>query len=250
MPLTTESSLAAITSHSRGFADAARDRLDAPVAHCPGWSVADLVHHLTEVHWFWAYVAEERPADPPRDVEPPPRVDDHLLVRAFEAGARRLVDVLAATDQSLPCWTWAPQQQDVAFVTRHQVQEAAVHHWDAAHATGGTATIDPAVAADSVDEFLAFSVSSAADPLDPLPPALDGTLAIVATDAGAAWTVTDGDVPGTAAVTEGAGPEAPAVRGRAADLLLWLYGRVETQQVGSGVPPALLARFRALCDTD
>ncbi|HOQ54008.1 MAG TPA: maleylpyruvate isomerase N-terminal domain-containing protein [Micropruina sp.] len=29
---------------------------DAPVPTCPGWTVADLAWHLTEVHAFWAEI--------------------------------------------------------------------------------------------------------------------------------------------------------------------------------------------------
>ena len=49
----------AIAEHSAGFA-AAADGVDAEVEHCPGWTVADLVGHLTEVHWFWGTIVEER----------------------------------------------------------------------------------------------------------------------------------------------------------------------------------------------
>ncbi len=57
--------------HSAGFADATRDHLDARVEHCPGWSVADLVWHLTEVHWFWGTIVEERLDAPPARVPAP-----------------------------------------------------------------------------------------------------------------------------------------------------------------------------------
>ena len=47
MTPTKDACLAAIAEHSTGFAVATRDNLAAPVEHCPGWSVADLVWHLT-----------------------------------------------------------------------------------------------------------------------------------------------------------------------------------------------------------
>jgi uncharacterized protein (TIGR03083 family) len=246
MPLSTEECVAAIERHSAGFAEATRENLSAPVEHCPGWSVADLVWHLTEVHWFWATIAEERSASPPDESRCPPRADDAGLVGVFEAGAGRLADVLRAADQSAACWTWAAQR-DVAFVTRHQVQEAAVHHWDAVHAAGGALPIEPAVAADSVDEFLTFSVSSDADHEDPPGEPLAGTFVVRAADTGDAWTLTDGDLPGTVRVSAGA-TAAPTLEAAAGDLLLWLYGRVDLDT--SAVPADLLSRFRALCFTD
>jgi uncharacterized protein (TIGR03083 family) len=248
MTLPTFDCIAAITEHSAGFAEAARGAdLAARVEHCPDWSVADLVWHLTDVHWFWGTIVAETLAAPPEESRRPARPADPELVDAFVAGAARLVQVLREADQSAPCWTWASWQQDVAFVTRHQVQEAAVHHWDLAHATGAGWRVEPAVATDSVDEFLHFSVASDDDPDDPPETALDGTLALRATDTGDTWTLTDGDRPGTARVSRGA-YDGPAVEASAADLLLWLYGRTEVDT--SGVPEGLLARFRAITFTD
>jgi alpha-beta hydrolase superfamily lysophospholipase len=48
MTLTTAECVSAIERHSAGFAEATRGNLDASVRHCPGWTVADLVAHLTD----------------------------------------------------------------------------------------------------------------------------------------------------------------------------------------------------------
>ena len=69
--------------------------------------------------------------------------------------------MLRTADGTVPVWTWAPQQ-DIAFIRRHQVQEAAVHHWDAVRAAGGQLAIEAPVAADSIEEFLTFSVPTLA----------------------------------------------------------------------------------------
>lgn len=249
MSLSTDECLAAITRHSAGFAAAARGHFTEPVEHCPGWSVADLVRHLTEVHWFWATIVEELPATPPEESRKPPRAADADLLDAFEAGAARLVRVLGAADQSAACWTWAPGHQDVAFVTRHQVQEAAVHHWDAAHAAEAVWVMDPTVAADCVDELLDVAVPSDADHEDPPNEPLTGSFALRASDTGDAWLVTDGDLPGTARVTRvgtdtpGTG-DAPVLEAGAAELLLWLYSRIDLDT--SAVPEDLISRFMAL----
>ena len=247
MPLSTFDCIAAITEHSAGFAEVTRDHLDARVEHCPDWSVADLVWHLTEVHWFWGTIVADTATAPPDEGRRPPRTDDEGLVDAFKAGAVRLVEALREADQSAHCWTWAGWAQDIAFVTRHQVQEAAVHHWDAVHAAGGSLEIAADVATDSIDEFLHFSVASDDDPDEPTTPPLDGTIAFHATDTGDAWTLSDGK-PGTARVTSGAADGVPVVEGSASDLLLWLYSRVDLDT--SAVPDDLLARFRAMSFTD
>jgi uncharacterized protein (TIGR03083 family) len=241
---------AAIAEHSAGFAAAADGNLDAEVRCCPGWTVADLVAHLTEVHWFWATIADERLSEPPDDSRRPPRAPRDQLIGQFRTGADRLVRVLAAADPADSAWTWAPAQQDIAFIARHQVQEAAVHHWDAAGAAGraGAITIAAPVAADAVDEFLTFSVSSDADPAEPARPALNGRFALRCTDADAAWTISDGGAPGTVAHQPGAAAGLPAVGATASDLLLWLYGRVSLAT--DPVPSELIGRFRALTFTD
>ena len=245
--------LDAIRRHSAGLATAATGNLDAAVECCPGWRVDDLVWHVTEVHWFWATIAEERLDAPPDESRRPERPSPERLVDMFRDGAERLVRVLAAADGSAPVWTWAPAQHDIAFITRHQVQEAAVHHWDAARARGEDLAIETPVAIDAIDEFLTFSVSSDADPAEPARPALGGSFRLRCTDPGsgeevAAWTVTDGSTPGTVAFERSSAASAAAVTGTASAVLLWLYGRspVET----GGVPADLLDRFRSLCFTE
>jgi hypothetical protein len=143
-------------------------------------------------------------------------------------------------------WTWAPSQQNIAFITRHQVQEAAVHRWDAQNATAVAEPVDPAIAADSVEEFLTFSVSSVADrPATPRP-SLGGAVVLTASDVARSWTIFDDIVPGTARFVRGADDSLPALTGTASDLLLWLYGRVPL----AGEDHDLFTRFRGLCFTD
>lgn len=240
--------LDAIAAHSRGLVAAADGHLDARVEHCPGWDVADLVWHLSEVQWFWATIVDERLAAPPDESRRPVRPGGDQLLEGLRAASERLIDVLAVADPAATVWTWAPSAHHAGFVLRHQVQEAAVHHWDAVHAAGGSLELDGPVAADAVDEFLTYSVSSDADPADPARPALAGTFALRATDTGDAWTLSDGRSPGTVGFVAGdVADDVPVLVAPAGELLLWLYGRVPAP---SGVPADLLARFRALCFTE
>lgn len=262
--LPTRRYLEAITEHTRGLAEAARGRLDRPVEHCPGWSVADLVHHVSDVQWFWRTIVAERLDTPPDEARRPARVLDDELVDRLLTGVEQLVAVLAGARQDDACWTWAPGHHDVAFVTRHQVQEAAVHHHDAVHAASGRGTwsLDEDLAGDAVEEFLTVSVSSVADPADPPRPALAGALWICPCYDELdlpTWYLAD-DVPGTLRWWRHApsGPELTqaAVAGthtHAHLALLWLYGRVSDGDFFSdaldGAERNLVARFRALTYT-
>jgi uncharacterized protein (TIGR03083 family) len=237
-----------IAENCAGFAAAAEGDLDADVEHCPGWTVADLVWHVTEVHWFWATIADERLSAPPDENLRPARAPREQLIEAFQTGASRLVEVLSGASGKDAVWTWAPAQQDIAFITRHQVQEIAVHHWDAVHAAGGALAIAAPVADDSIAEFLAFSVSNDADPAEPAKPALDGRFALRCSDVDSAWTIADGKAPGTTSYERGAGADVPAITAAASDLLLWLYHRVDLDT--APLPAELIDRFQALCFTD
>lgn len=236
-----------IATHSRQLATIADGHLELPIEHCPAWTMEDLLRHLLEVHGFWAAIVDGRLSEPP-GAEPVRSVDRDALVGQFLMGAEHLVEVLRAADQSAAVWTWTPIQRDVAFVTRHQVQETVVHHWDGAHALGRSIDIDSSVASDAIEEFLTFSMSTEADPADPVRPALDGALTLVCTDIDRAWTVRDGRVPGTVRFSASVDDAAVRLQAPSSQLLLWLYSRVAIESDARA--SALGARLQSLSFTD
>jgi hypothetical protein len=123
------------------------------------------------------------------------------------------------------------------------VQEAAVHHFDAANATGAEWTIAPAVAEDCIEEFLTTSLADS-DDVARLGRTLDGNLVLHATDTGRTWTVRQ-ETPRSGLLCSDGGTD-PTVTGTAAELLLWLYQR--TQLAEQDVE--LVSRFRAMSSTD
>lgn len=246
MTLSVETYADSIKEHSDALAHLAPSVMDLAVEHCPGWTVEDLVRHLIGVHWFWATIVEQRLTSP-REEGRPDNVAQADLVERFVKGADHLVDVLRSATQSDHVWTWAPLQQDVAFVTRHQVQEMAVHHWDAAHAGGQDLVIASDVASDAIPEFLSFSVSSLSDPADPPRTPFDGTLGLWCDDAKKGWTVHDAATPGTMGFSEGVEPGVSTLTASSSDLLLWLYSRKEI--AGDERANELGERFHALCFT-
>jgi uncharacterized protein (TIGR03083 family) len=231
----------AIREHTRALANVADGHLDAPVPDCPDWTVLDLVLHVVRVQWFWATIVEDQLSRPPgEESRPAPPSPDRASTTLVE-GAERLVAALVRANQAASVWTWAPHDQTVGFITRHQVQEAAVHHHDGAVAVGTVVVIDADLAADAIDEYLSVSVATVEDPPDPPRPALAGTFGLVCTDIDEAWSITDGALPGTLGVTRER-TTAPSISATASDLLLWLYRRVDLAEPD----PELVGRFRAL----
>jgi uncharacterized protein (TIGR03083 family) len=199
-------------------------RLDARVPGCPDWSVRDLIVHLGEVQRFWAATVAAGPAAAPpaedqvHDLKPG---DD--LIGWSAASTDELVRVLTEAGPDRSCWTWwsesgAPTTSGA--VARHQVQEAAVHAFDAQDAAGVAEPLPDDVAADGIGEFLTVGMGTmGAWPHEP------GRVAMSATG-GSTWLVVL-SASGARAAEEGSGlAEADAwVRGTASDLVLGLYGR-------------------------
>jgi uncharacterized protein (TIGR03083 family) len=205
---------------------AAEVALDSLVPGCPDWSVRDLVAHLGEVQRTWAYIVAAGPGAEPPDEDEVPGVEpgEDLLGWSAESTGE-LVRALAAAGPDQECWTWWAQAGGSApgtagAVARHQVQEAAVHAFDAQEAAGHGEPLPAAVAADGVEEFLTVGLAS----LGPWPHE-PGQVALDATDAGT-WVV-DLDAEGAAALPPGTAAVKPGawLRGPASDLVLTLYGR-------------------------
>ncbi|MBN2113545.1 MAG: maleylpyruvate isomerase family mycothiol-dependent enzyme [Acidimicrobiia bacterium] len=214
----------------------------APIAGCPGWDVAELVWHLTEVHCFWAEIVARRLLDP----EAVPRLERPgtfpALLARFRSGVEHLAATLAAADPTTPVWTWA-RQKDAGFVIRHQAQETAVHRWDAETAAGRAFGIDPDLAADAVDEFLEHTAAFRGEGARPI----GGTVHLHATDAAGEWTVAEDEAGALVISREHAKGDA-AMRGPASDLLLVLYRRRGPEVLETLGDPGVLERFLARPD--
>jgi uncharacterized protein (TIGR03083 family) len=212
------------------------------VAGCPGWDVAELVWHLTQVHYFWGTIVADRLADP-EQVPPLERPDGFpALLARYREGVERIVGVLAAADPGTPVWTWA-RQQDAAFVIRHQAQETAAHRWDAEQAAGRAFTIDPPLAADSIDEFLEHMAAARREGGAPV----GGTVHLCATDADGDWTASE-DAAGALVVERGHRRGDAAARATASELLLLLYRRIGPGEVEVLGDTGVLERFLARTD--
>ena len=128
---------------------AAIDRrdLEAPVAHCPGWTVRDLAVHLGGVHQWAAHAVVEGNPD-----LVPTAPDGESVAYWYGRHASRLIEVLSERPADTPAWTLDRDNPTAGFWRRRQVHETVMHTWDAEHAVGEAAAIDPALAWDGVLE--------------------------------------------------------------------------------------------------
>ena len=206
---------------------------DAPVPSCPGWTLRDLVAHLGTVQRFWAANIEAAdPSAPDRsggdpDDDASPRPPDAELAPWMRASTDALVGAIEAADADSPCWTWWGEPRTAGAVARHQVQEAAVHRWDAEAAAGTPAPIAAQPAADAIDEFLTVSLGDALDELQ-------GSVTLHASDTDHTWTV-----------GRAGGPVADVV-GTASDLVLALYRRIDHSALTAEGDAELAASFFGL----
>jgi uncharacterized protein (TIGR03083 family) len=213
---------------------------------CPDWTIADLVWHLGEVHWFWATDIELRASNPEQiEADKPARPAGYAELKAWSrTQLDRLLAVLESTPDDIPVWTWALNESDhtVAFVRRHQVQETAVHRWDMQSAATDREPypIDPEIASDSIDEFLLTTLPWAVNAKKPLP----GSVHLHCTDIPGEWFIApNGDVERAHARGDA------AIRGTASDLLLALYNRIDVEDLDVIGDESLARELVARVDT-
>jgi uncharacterized protein (TIGR03083 family) len=186
--------------------------LSLPVPSCPGWSLLDLFGHLGSVHhWATEVVRTSAAAEQPSAPREP-----EVLLPWFAEGAVGVLESLAASVPGTPCWNFGPPPRLVDFWIRRQAIETAVHRWDALTATGASPALDPALAADGIDEVatVLFPRQVRLGRID----ALAGTVELVCADTG------DRVLIGGDGVTLPA--PAATVTGSASDLLLLLWRRL------------------------
>ncbi|MFC1409511.1 maleylpyruvate isomerase family mycothiol-dependent enzyme [Streptacidiphilus sp. N1-12] len=220
--------------------------LDARVPTCPEWTLFDLAQHLGQGRRFRAAIVAAGPADaPPAEAvaertAPAPREREELLAW-LAATTQQLLDTLLAADPEGGCWTgWGPTQltDTCGSVARHQVQEIAVHTYDAQVAVGAPQPLPTEVALDGVEENL-FISSFTTSAWPHKPTAFDLHAA-----EGRSWRLTvDGDGARTTRLpAAGQDPDAAglSLHGTASDLVLYLYKRIPVDSLRLDGDPELL----------
>lgn len=157
----------------------------ARVPTCPDWSADDLLWHLGDVQWFWGEIAE-RGLTTGEQVQGlgasrPQRPAGHVaLVEHFDRSSARLHSVLARLEPDTELWMWA-DDHSAAYIARRQAHEALIHRLDAELTVGSRTPLDPALAADGVDE--ALTIMRGYEPEEGLTHAVVGGTVLLTVDA-------------------------------------------------------------------
>jgi uncharacterized protein (TIGR03083 family) len=216
---------------------------EAPVTACPGWTVHDVLVHLAIIHGWAAEIISTRAVDrPKRPREVPP---DTTVAEWIDERAAALTDALASADLDDEVYAFVGPRP-IRWWLRRQVHETLVHVWDAQSAIGDPDPVDPAIAADGLDELLTEFV----------PVLFDATafgetersIHFHATDAEGEWLLRFDGTQVVVASEHAKGDV--AARGPAEQLLLLAWNRVPSTAPGDGGIDTfgdadLLARFLA-----
>nr|WP_269329274.1 maleylpyruvate isomerase N-terminal domain-containing protein [Kineosporia babensis] len=116
---------------------AAAPGLDVQVPTCPDWTLFDLAQHIGVGRRSWAATVAAGPAATAKvaakgdTVAPQER---EALLAWLATSTQLLLDALQEAGPDRRCWTWWSRSQSPSTsgaVARHQVQEIAVHTYDA-----------------------------------------------------------------------------------------------------------------------
>jgi uncharacterized protein (TIGR03083 family) len=220
---------------------------------CPGWTLDDLAYHQGEVWHFWGRVVSSgiTQRGQLRTIQQVARPRGDMVIDWLAATHNELFSALVDAGVEREVWTWTGANRTTAWVRRRMVHEAAVHRFDAANAVGGPYYVPTVVAADGIDEFLTWFLGS-----ERREGAMKvgGTVHLHCTDttvddvAGGEWFISSVKEP-TATFTREHRKGDAAVRGRAHDLLMWLWRRSDdgVEIIGDDV---VARRFRAYTELD
>jgi uncharacterized protein (TIGR03083 family) len=143
------------------------------------------------------------------------------ILEWFDESTRLLLAALRDAGPGAPCWAWwaaSGAPLTAGAVARHQVQEAAVHAWDAQETIGKPEPLPAAVAVDGLAEFLSVGLSTqGAWPHRP------ARIAFAAVDS--PTHVIDLSPSGVTVDPAASGLPLATVHAQASDLVLALYGR-------------------------
>ena len=212
-----------VEQQGAALGDAAAVDLRAQVPGAPGWDTTELLRHIGLVHTRASVILRtgttERPTTANGMLPEPPT--DGVLDWYRETLAALVPDLRALDDPDRPVYSFSPRHRRAGFWPRRMAQETTIHRVDAEQAVGRpVAPVPSELAVDGVDEIFTVFVPTYAAERSPG----DGrTVHLHSTDSEGEWLIRFD--PGDVVVEAGHAKGDAAVRGPAADLLLWLWGR-------------------------
>jgi uncharacterized protein (TIGR03083 family) len=226
-------------------AAAAAAGLAATVSTCPDWDVTDLVIHQGMVHrWAAANLRGDADQDTAASTAEGRAAAD--VLEWYADGLAALIDTIQATPDDAPAMVFlndAPPPR--RFWARRQCHETTIHGVDALSAALGRwpaaaeADIDPALAADGIDELLTGFITRGNGRLHATEPYV---LVVRTADTGHAWTVRVSD--GPIETTPGQTTEPDVVfSGTARQLYLSLWNRAD--EITTDGRPDVLDQWRS-----
>ena len=231
-----ETAIDLLDGEIRRIAELAADTSPStPVPGCGDWTLSDLIDHVGLIHlWARTMVGKLAPERIDRRPMTSGMPQDWSAVPAwFSRNGAELVATLRAADPEAPMYSWGADKH-VSFWIRRMLHETTIHRTDAEAAAGVAGRIEPTVAVDAVDELLELLPFAAVFRPDVRDLRGDGeTIHLHATDLDGGE-LHSGDLNGEWLIT--LEPEgfrwshahvkgASAVRGKAQDLALFIYGR-------------------------
>jgi uncharacterized protein (TIGR03083 family) len=234
--------ISAVEREGHALFRTARHDPTARVPSCPGWDVDELLRHVGIAHHRAALILREGRTEPPplEETSPPPGSS----LSWYEAGLAALLDAMRTVEVATPVWTFGRSDRSdrtATFWHRRMAHETVVHRVDAEQATGAVGPLEVALVLDGIAESLeVFAPLMARREQDPA----TATVHLHATDVEGEWLVTLGG--NTVTVEHGHAKGDAAVRGTAADLYLWLWGRVPLDRLEVFGDPAIAERLTKL----
>jgi uncharacterized protein (TIGR03083 family) len=243
--LTLDDHLAALERSGAALrAAAAAAGLEAKVPTCPAWDVTKLVLHQGMVHrWAAANLRGERDHDTAAS-QAEGRAAASML-DWYSRGLAALVDTARATADDAEAMVFlrdAPPPR--RFWARRQAHETTIHGVDAVAAvcrrwpTAADVEVDPALAADGIDELLMGFITRGKGKLHAAEPY---TVLVRASDTGHAWTLRISDGPIVTSPGATGRPDA-VLSGTAVQLYLSLWNRADELTVDGR--PELVDQWR------
>jgi uncharacterized protein (TIGR03083 family) len=145
------------------FGAVAEDSLDVPVPNCPGWTVENVLNHLTFGLGVGYPIGLAAPpnaaeADVWRELwRPPEPPTGQAAIEAFTTHMTACLDSFRAAEPTQPCWTYAGPGQ-AGFWFRRAAIETTLHRLDVADALGIEERLVVDRLVDAIDETVAFAL--------------------------------------------------------------------------------------------